>query len=148
MIQIRLPPVKSPIDPPAKINRPWRRDEKNQKTGIPPCVAGEVLANDDGLMDNAMLDFAVKVCLSADEVGDADFETLHRHGFDDEDIWHIAAITAFFGLSNRIANVMAMRLNDEFYLIGRLSETEIKRQVALAPRTVLAIAPRRIDRIA
>ena len=69
---------------------------------------------------SAMLDFAVKVCLHSDQVNDADYGVLHAHGFDDEDIWDIAAITAFFGLSNRIANVISMRPNDEFFLMGRV----------------------------
>ena len=68
----------------------------------------------------AMLDFAMKVCVEAHRVDEADFTLMHEHGFDDEDIWDITAITAFFGLSNRIANVTAMRPNDEFYLMGRL----------------------------
>lgn len=68
---------------------------------------------------SAMLDFAVKVCLDSQNVGDADYARLHSHGFDDEDIWDIAAITAFFGLSNRMANVISMRPNDEFFLMGR-----------------------------
>lgn len=69
---------------------------------------------------SAMLDFAFKVCLHSSEVNDADYVTLRSHGFDDEDIWDIAAITAFFGLSNRIANVISMRPNDEFFLMGRV----------------------------
>ncbi|VXB04908.1 Alkyl hydroperoxide reductase AhpD [Burkholderia sp. 8Y] len=68
----------------------------------------------------AMLDFALKVCRESGAVDDADFAALHAHGFSDEDIWDIAAITAFFGLSNRMANVMSMRPNDEFYLMGRV----------------------------
>lgn len=68
----------------------------------------------------AMLDFAIKVCLHSDEVNDADYALLAGHGFDDEDVWDIAAITAFFGLSNRIANVISMRPNDEFFLMGRV----------------------------
>ena len=67
----------------------------------------------------AMLDFAMKVCLRSDEIVDADFEALHAHGFDDEDIWDIAAITAFFGLSNRMASFSGMMPNPEFYLMGR-----------------------------
>lgn len=67
----------------------------------------------------AMLDFAMKVSASAYAVGDDDMATLHGHGFDDEDIWDIAAIAAFFGLSNRLANVTNMRPNDEFYMMGR-----------------------------
>jgi uncharacterized peroxidase-related enzyme len=68
----------------------------------------------------AMLDFAVKVSRRAEEIGDADFDALRRQGFSDEDIWDIGAISAFFALSNRLANLIDMRPNDEFYLIGRM----------------------------
>ncbi|MEC9345318.1 MAG: peroxidase-related enzyme [Pseudomonadota bacterium] len=67
----------------------------------------------------AMLDFAMKVCDDAKSICDADFVTLRGHGFTDEDIWDIAAITAFFAQSNRLANFMSMRPNDEFYAMGR-----------------------------
>lgn len=69
--------------------------------------------------EKAMLDFAIKVCLDSHSVNDSDYDVLRQHGFDDEDIWDIAAITAFFGLSNRMANVISMRPNDEFFLMGR-----------------------------
>jgi uncharacterized peroxidase-related enzyme len=89
-----------------------------------PLVADQVAVNhrkaDITPRQRAMLDFAMKVCLRSHEVDDADFAALHAHGFDDEDIWDIAAITAFFGLSNRMANVTGMRPNDEFYLMGRV----------------------------
>ena len=68
----------------------------------------------------AMLDFAMKVALDSATIGDADYETLHQHGFSDEDIWDIGAVAAFFGLSNRMANMTGMRPNDEFYLMGRV----------------------------
>ena len=68
----------------------------------------------------AMLDFAMKVCLRSGEINDDDFETLRGHGFTDEDIWDIGGVAAFFGLSNRMANMTSMRPNDEFYLLGRL----------------------------
>ncbi len=68
----------------------------------------------------AMLDFAAKVSLESHEVNDADFDKLHKHGFSDEDIWDIGAITALFSLSNRMANMTTMRPNDEFYLLGRV----------------------------
>ncbi|MBJ3776752.1 peroxidase-related enzyme [Acuticoccus mangrovi] len=67
----------------------------------------------------AMLDFAVKVSAEAYGVGDADFERLKAHGFSEDDAWDIAAIAAFFGLSNRMANVTNMRPNAEFYTMGR-----------------------------
>jgi uncharacterized peroxidase-related enzyme len=89
-----------------------------------PLVADQVAVNprkaDITPRQRAMLDFALKVCLRSHEVDDADFAALHAHGFSDEDAWDIAAITAFFGLSNRMANVTGMRPNDEFYLMGRV----------------------------
>ncbi len=89
-----------------------------------PLVADQVAVNyrkaDIPPRQRAMLDFALKVCLHSDEIGEADFEALHTHGFDDEDIWDIAAITAFFGLSNRMASFSGMMPNPEFYLMGRV----------------------------
>ncbi|MBH1973797.1 MAG: peroxidase-related enzyme [Rhodobacteraceae bacterium] len=67
----------------------------------------------------AMLDFGMKVSAAAYEVGDADIAALKQHGFSEDDIWDIAAISAFFGMSNRLANVTSMRPNDEFYALGR-----------------------------
>ena len=71
-------------------------------------------------LQRAMLDFAMKVCLHSAEIGDDDFSALHAQGFNDEDIWDIAAITAFFGLSNRMASFSNMMPNPEFYLMGRV----------------------------
>jgi uncharacterized peroxidase-related enzyme len=89
-----------------------------------PLLADQIAVNhakaDIPPRQKAMLDFAMKVCVAADEVGDDDYAALRAHGFDDEDVWDIAAITAFFGLSNRMANVTGMRPNDEFYLMGRV----------------------------
>ena len=89
-----------------------------------PLVADQVAINfrkaDISPRERAMLDFAMKVCNHSAELGDADFAALHAHGFNDEDIWDIGAITAFFGLSNRMANLTAMRPNEEFYLMGRV----------------------------
>jgi uncharacterized peroxidase-related enzyme len=67
-----------------------------------------------------MLKFALKIALQSGELGEVDYEELHAHGFSDEDIWDIGAIAAFFALSNRMANLIAMRPNDEFYGLGRL----------------------------
>ncbi len=89
-----------------------------------PLVADQVAVNyrkaDITPRQRAMLDFAMKVCQKSDEVEEADFAALHGHGFSDEDIWDIAAITAFFGLSNRIASFSSMMPNPEFYLMGRV----------------------------
>jgi uncharacterized peroxidase-related enzyme len=67
-----------------------------------------------------MLDFAMKVATEANTISEADFAAVASHGFSDDEIWDIAAIAAFFALSNRLANVTAMRPNDEFYMMGRL----------------------------
>jgi len=89
-----------------------------------PLVADQVAVNyrkaDLTPRQRAMLDFAMKVCTASHTVEQADFDALHAHGFSDEDAWDIGAITAFFGLSNRIANLSGMRPNDEFYLMGRV----------------------------
>ena len=92
-----------------------------------PLLADQVAVNyrkaDITPRQRAMLDFALKVSQEAYAINDADFVTLRGHGFDDEDIWDIGAISAFFGLSNRMANLTEMRPNDEFYLLGRLPKT-------------------------
>jgi uncharacterized peroxidase-related enzyme len=89
-----------------------------------PLVADQVAINyrkaDISDRQKAMLDFAMKVALDAGTIGEADYEALRAHGFSDEDAWDIAAIAAFFALSNRMANAIAMRPNDEFYLLGRV----------------------------
>ncbi|PKV96420.1 putative peroxidase-related enzyme [Amycolatopsis echigonensis] len=88
-----------------------------------PLIADQVAANyrkaDITDRQKAMLDFAVRVSNEANKVSEADFDTLKSHGFTEEDVWDIAAISAFFGLSNRIANVTNMRPNTEFYSMGR-----------------------------
>jgi uncharacterized peroxidase-related enzyme len=89
-----------------------------------PLIADQIAVNyrkaDITPRQKAMLDFAVKVAIEAHMVSDADFAALMAHGFSDDDIWDIAAIAAFFALSNRMANVTGMRPNDEFYLMGRV----------------------------
>jgi uncharacterized peroxidase-related enzyme len=67
-----------------------------------------------------MLDFAMKVATASHAIGEADFAALRADGFTDEDIWDIGAIAAFFALSNRMANLIGMKPNDEFYLLGRV----------------------------
>jgi uncharacterized peroxidase-related enzyme len=89
-----------------------------------PYIADQIAANyrkaDISERQRAMLDFALKVSRHAEKVSESDYERLHEFGFDDEDIWDIGSISAFFGLSNRIVNLSSMRTNDEFYLMGRL----------------------------
>ena len=93
-----------------------------------PLVADQVAVNykkaDISPRQRAMLDFAMQVCLDSSDVQDSDFDALHAHGFDDEDIWDIAAITAFFGLSNRMASFSGMMPNPEFYLMGRVPKVK------------------------
>jgi len=93
-----------------------------------PLVADQVAVNwrkaDITPRQRAMLAFAMKVCLHSAEIDDADLAALHAHGLTDEDAWDIAGITAFFGMSNRLANFSGMRPNDEFYLMGRLPKAK------------------------
>ena len=89
-----------------------------------PLIADQIAVNyrkaDITPRQRAMLDFAMKVATASQLISDADFAALAGHGFSDDDIWDIAAIAAFFALSNRMANVTGMRPNDEFYMLGRL----------------------------
>ena len=93
-------------------------------SGLSKGVADQVAVNyrkaDITPRQRAMLDFAMKVCQRSHEIDDGDFAALHAHGFDNEDVWDIAAITAFFGLSNRMASFSNMMPNPEFYLLGRV----------------------------
>jgi uncharacterized peroxidase-related enzyme len=89
-----------------------------------PLLADQVATNysraDISPRQRAMLDFAILMAIDSGEVGEIDFDELRAHGFDDDDIWDIGAITALFALSNRMANLTAMKPNDEFYLLGRV----------------------------
>ena len=89
-----------------------------------PLIADQIAVNyrkaDITPRQRAMLDFAMKVSAAAYLISEADFAEIAGHGFSDDDVWDIAAISAFFALSNRMANVTAMRPNDEFYMMGRL----------------------------
>jgi uncharacterized peroxidase-related enzyme len=89
-----------------------------------PLIADQVATNhrkaDITPRQRAMLDFALKIATRSAEIVDGDFAALREHGFSDEDIWDIGAISAFFALSNRMANMISMRPNDEFYLLGRV----------------------------
>jgi len=89
-----------------------------------PYIADQLATNyrkaDISDRQKAMLDYALKVSRKAETISDADHQLLRDHGFDDDDIWDIGAISAFFGLSNRLVNMSSMRTNDEFYLMGRV----------------------------
>ena len=89
-----------------------------------PLIADQVAVNyrkaDLTPRQKAMLDFALKIAQEAYAVSDGDFAALRAHGFSDDDIWDIGAIAGFFAMSNRLANMMSLRPNDEFYLLGRV----------------------------
>jgi uncharacterized peroxidase-related enzyme len=88
-----------------------------------PLIADQVAVNPRKAFvtprQRAMLDFALKVAQRSHEVDDADYEALQRQGFSDDDAWDIAAIAAFYAMSNRLANALSIRPNDEFYAMGR-----------------------------
>ena len=88
-----------------------------------PTIADQIATNyrkaDITPRQRAMLDYAMKVSKRAEEVDDADFAALRAHGFDDDDIWDIGGIAAFFAMSNRLANMMSLRPNPEFHMLGR-----------------------------
>ena len=89
-----------------------------------PILADQLATNyrkaDITPKQKAMLDFAVKVTLNSAEINDADYEKMRKQGFSNDEIWDTGAISAFFALSNRMANLTSMRPNDEFYLLGRI----------------------------
>jgi uncharacterized peroxidase-related enzyme len=93
-----------------------------------PLVADQVgvnyLKSDISARQRAMLAFALKVADKSSEIVDADYAALRAHGFDDEDIWDIGNISAFFCLSNRMSNLISLRPNDEFYLLGRVPKSK------------------------
>jgi len=82
-------------------------------------VAINYLKADISERQKAMLTFALKISNNAQATSDDDFAVLQSHGFSEEDIWDIAAITAFFGLSNRMVNFASMQPNVEFYNMAR-----------------------------
>jgi len=88
-----------------------------------PLIADQIAANyrkaEITDRQKSMLDFAMKVSQLAYEIDGSDFEALKKHGLMEEDAWDIAAISAFFGMSNRLANVTNMKANKEFYTMGR-----------------------------
>ena len=96
-----------------------------------PFIADQVALNyrkaDITPRQKAMLDFALKVALHSAELAEADYAVLRVHGFSEEDIWDIGAIAAFFALSNRMAALIDMRPNDEFYLLGRVPKEKPSR---------------------
>ncbi len=93
-----------------------------------PLIADQVAINhrkaDITPRQKAMLDFAMTVAQDSARIGEADYDALHAHGFTDDDIWDIGAIAGFFALSNRLANMAAMRPNDEFFLMGRVPKAK------------------------
>jgi uncharacterized peroxidase-related enzyme len=93
-----------------------------------PRIADQLAVNyrkaDLSARQRAMIDFAMQVALHSDTVDEASLQALQAHGFTTDDAWDIAAIAAFFAMSNRLANVTSMRPNDEFYLLGRVPKAK------------------------
>ena len=93
-----------------------------------PRIADQLAVNyrkaDLSARQRAMIDFAMQVALHSDTVDEASLQALQAHGFTTDDAWDIAAIAAFFAMSNRLANVTNMRPNDEFYLLGRVPKAK------------------------
>ena len=89
-----------------------------------PLLADQIAVNylnaDLTPRERVMLDFAVKVAGRSHEVSGADIEMLRGHGMTDDEIWDVGAIAALFALSNRMANLLALRPTDEFYTMGRV----------------------------
>lgn len=75
--------------------------------------------------ERAMVDFAMAVCHS-DTITEEHFKSLEEVGFDREDAWDIAAVAAFFAMSNRLAHLTDMRPNLEFYNMGRIPRDKNK----------------------
>lgn len=88
-----------------------------------PLLADQVATNpakaDLSERERGILDFALKVVNDSHAVSDADLDAMRARGFTEDEIWDIGAITAFFAMSNRLANLSAMRPNDEFYAMAR-----------------------------
>ncbi|WCR14604.1 peroxidase-related enzyme [Paracoccus seriniphilus] len=88
-----------------------------------PLIADQVSVNwrkaDLTPRQKAMLAYAEKVALDAQDIEEADHDVLRDHGFSADEIWDIGAIAAFFGMSNRLVNAGDIRPNDEFYMLGR-----------------------------
>ncbi|TXM64860.1 peroxidase-related enzyme [Methylobacterium sp. WL12] len=82
-------------------------------------VAGNFRKADITTRQKAMIEFAMKVSQHGHLVCEADSVALREHGFSDDDIWDMAAISAFFGMSNRMANFTSLRPNPQFYMLGR-----------------------------
>ena len=88
-----------------------------------PLIADRVATNyrsaDLEPRQRAVLDFALKVAQRGAELEETDYQRLRDHGLDDEDIWDVGAITAFFALSNRLAHLIELQPNPEFFTLGR-----------------------------
>ena len=88
-----------------------------------PLLSDQVAINyqkaDLTMREDAMIEFALKVASSSGALSDEDIAKVRAQGFSMEDVWDIGAITAFFALSNRMANLTSMRPNDEFFSMAR-----------------------------
>ena len=76
----------------------------------------------------AMLDFAVRLTEAPDKIEEMDRQALRRAGFKDRDIWDIAAVAAFYNMSNRLAAAADMKPNREYHYMGREMVREMVRK--------------------
>jgi uncharacterized peroxidase-related enzyme len=91
--------------------------------GDDPLLADQLVANhrhaDIGDRHRAMLDFALELTENQTAIDDAAVEAMLEAGFSREEVWDVGAVTAFFNLSNRMAQLADMRPNAEFHTMGR-----------------------------
>ncbi|PWW61867.1 peroxidase-related enzyme [Actinokineospora spheciospongiae] len=67
----------------------------------------------------AIVDLALTLALEPTTLTEADLDDARDAGLTDDEIWDVGAITALFAMSNRLAHLMALTPNPEFYLMGR-----------------------------
>ena len=80
-----------------------------------------------------MLEFALAIS-RADDITDDHFKKFEVHGFNQDDAWDIAAILAFYAMSNRLAHFVSLVPNKEFYLMGRSNDVKDIRSEPAAPK--------------
>ncbi len=88
-----------------------------------PLISDQVAVNpwkaDLSARERLIISFALTMVNDSNSVSDDDLQALRDGGLTDDEIWDVGAITAFFAMSNRLANLTSMRPNDEFYSMAR-----------------------------
>ncbi|CAH2293593.1 PREDICTED: uncharacterized protein LOC100487674 [Pelobates cultripes] len=92
-----------------------------------PALADQVVVNWDlaelNERERAMVEFALAIA-KPENITENHFQQLEKHGLNRDDAWDIAAITAFFAMANRLAHLMDLRPNEEFYALGRVPKVK------------------------